>query len=263
MLLSRHPAVRRVLVGFATTAVLATGAVVTAATPAHAATTCENYGAITQGKYWLNNNTWGRASGSGWQCVWNSYQSGNTIGWGTNYSWTGQSNSVKSYTSSVLGWHWGWRNSNTGLPVRISDNRNVNTSWNFGVQHSGGAMNVSYDLWLHTIANPTYANNPTDEIMIWPYRLNGAGPVGTRQATVSIGGQSWDLYRGNIGWNVFSFIRTSNTTSVNLNLRDFMNNLVSRGWVSNSKYLTSIQSGTEVFVGTGTVTTNSYSVTIS
>ncbi|HEX8344455.1 MAG TPA: hypothetical protein VF657_06875 [Actinoplanes sp.] len=235
-----------------------TGVSVVAATPAQAASTCTAYDAITQGKYWINNNLWGRNSGSGWQCMWNSYTSGNTIGWGTNYSWSGQSNSVKSYTSSVLGWHWGWRNSNTGLPTQLSANRNVNTGWNFSVRHTGGAMNVSYDMWLHTIPNPTYANNPTDEIMVWLYRLNGAGPVGTRQATVNIGGTNWDLYRGNIGWNVFSFVRTSNTTSATLNMRDFLNNLVSRGWVSNSKYLTSVQAGTEIFTGNGQIDTTSY-----
>ncbi|HCT75695.1 MAG TPA: glycosyl hydrolase, partial [Micromonosporaceae bacterium] len=68
----------------------------------------------------------------------------------------------------------------------------------------------------------------------------------------------WDLYRGNIGWNVYSFVRTSNTTSATMNLRDFLNHLVSRGWMSNTKYLTSVQSGTEIFTGTGQVDTNSY-----
>ncbi|HCT75696.1 MAG TPA: endo-1,4-beta-glucanase, partial [Micromonosporaceae bacterium] len=120
------------------------------ATPAQAAGTCDDFGTVTQGKYWINNNVWGQDSGSGWQCIWDSYTSGNTIGWGTSYGWLGQSNSVKSYASSVLGWHWGWKVSNTGLPVRLSANRSVNTGWNFSVQHSGGSMNVAYDLWLHT-----------------------------------------------------------------------------------------------------------------
>lgn len=228
------------------------------AAPAQAAGTCNDFGTITQGKYWINNNVWGQDSGSGWQCIWDSYTSGNTIGWGTSYGWSGQSNSVKSYASSVLGWHWGWKVSNTGLPVRLSANRSVNTGWNFNVRHSGGAMNVAYDLWLHTISNPSYNNNPSDEVMIWLYRAGGAGPVGTRQATVNIAGTNWDLYRGNIGWNVYSFVRTSNTTSATLNMRDFLNHLVSRGWMSNTKYLTSVQSGTEIFTGTGQVDTNSY-----
>ncbi|MEJ3745824.1 hypothetical protein WEI85_21345 [Actinomycetes bacterium KLBMP 9797] len=43
-----------------------------------------------------------------------------------------------------------------------------------------------------------------------------------------------------------------------LSLREFLGNLTSRGWVSNSTYLTSVQAGTEVFVGDGQVDTNSY-----
>jgi hypothetical protein len=255
---SAHPShtVRSIL-AFIASLVVTAAMLLAPSTPASAATTCTAFGSITQGKYWINNNLWGQSSGSGWQCIWDSYTSGNTIGWGTNWNWTGQANSVKSYASSVLGWHWGWKNSNTGLPVQLSANRSVSTGWQFNVSQSG-TLNVAYDLWAHTIPNPTYANNPSDEIMVWLYRAGGAGPLGTLQATVSIGGTNWDLYRGNIGWNVFSFVRQANTTSSTLNLRDFLNNLVSRGWMSSSKYLTSVEAGTEVFHGNGQINTTSY-----
>jgi hypothetical protein len=90
------------------------------------------------------------------------------------------------------------------LPVRLSANRSVPTTWSYGVTGSG----------------------------------NGTG------------------------WNVFSFVRTSNTTSVNLNLRDFTGNLVNRGWLSSKKYLTSVQAGTEVFTGNGQLNTESYWVDV-
>lgn len=268
MQLTRETLVRRFAVYLAT-ATLAVAGVTVQAAPAQAAGTCDHFAAIDRGKYWINNNVWGRDSGSGWQCIWDNWQSGNDIGWGTSYGWSGTSYTVKSYSAAILGWHWGWRRSGTGLPVQLSANRSVNTGWNYSVRHSGGAMNVAYDLWLHSMSNPSYNNNPTDEVMIWPYRLNGAGPAGTRQATVNLAGANWDLYRGWIdagngnGWNVFSFVRTSNTTSVTLNLRDFLNDLRSRGWVGGSKYLTSVQAGAEVFTGNGQVDTNSYYANVS
>lgn len=229
------------------------------AAPAHAAGTCAAFGTIGQGKYWINNNFWGQDSGSGTQCVWDTHTSGSTIGWGTDWNWTGRPNAVKSFASSVLGWHWGWRLSGTGLPVRLSDNRSVRTGWTYRVTNTGAAtMNVAYDLWLHTRPDPTWEHNPSDEVMIWLHRTGGAAPVGTRQATVRLGGASWDLYRGNIGWNVFSFVRTSNTSSVTLDLRDFLNDLSGRGWLPRDKYLTSVQAGTEVFVGQGRLDTDSY-----
>lgn len=242
------------------TALLTTAAVVVPAQPAHADNTCTAFGTITLGKYYINNNLWGQDQGSGWQCMWDT-ASGSSIGWGTSWSWSNNPSQVKSYTSSVLGWHWGWKTSGTELPVRLNSGRDIYTDWRYRVSGSG-TMNVAYDLWLHNKSNPDWPDNPTDEVMIWLYRSGGAGPLGTLQGSVSIAGTTWDLYRGNIGWNVFSFVRRSNTTSATLHMQDFLNNLVSRGWVANTKYLSSIEAGTEVFVGTGQLDTDSYTADI-
>ncbi|MFC8849630.1 MULTISPECIES: hypothetical protein [unclassified Micromonospora] len=138
------------------------------------------------------------------------------------------------------------------------------TSWQFSVTQNGTVnQNVAYDCWLHPMASPGSADQPTDELMIWLYRSN-ASPAGSRQGTVTIGGTTWEIWRGYVGtWNVYSYVRTSNTTNANLNIRDFTNDLVARGWMSSSKYLTSVQAGPEIFTGNGQVTTSSYSVTIN
>ncbi|HEU5472251.1 MAG TPA: hypothetical protein VFV67_16475 [Actinophytocola sp.] len=230
------------------------------ATPAQAATTCTAFGTITLGKYYVNNNLWGQSAGSGSQCL-SDTRSGATIGWNTSWTWSGQPSQVKSFTSSVLGWHWGWKTGGTELPVRLNAGRDIFTDVRYRVSGSG-TMNVAYDLWLHTIPNPDWPDNPTDEVMIWTYRSGGAGPLGTFQGTVNIAGTSWDLYRGNIGWNVFSFIRRSNATSATLHMQDFLNNLISRGWMSNTKYLSSIEHGTEVFIGSGRLDVDSYTADI-
>ncbi|WP_211253079.1 GH12 family glycosyl hydrolase domain-containing protein, partial [Glycomyces tenuis] len=249
----------RRLVALATATLAATAAMLVSAGPAQAETTCDAFDSIDQGKYWINNNLWGQEAGTGWQCITDTYTSGDTIGWTTDWSWSGGQYSVKSFASSVLGWHWGWRNSNSGLPVQLSGPETVRSSWDFRVTDNPGTMNVAYDMWLHTIPNPTWEHNPTDEIMIWPYRSGGAGPIGEVAATVTIDGITWNLHRGNIGWNVFSFVATSNRTSVDLNISSFLDDLVARGWVPANKYLTSVQAGTEVFTGSGTLTTDAYS----
>ncbi|WP_146179904.1 cellulose binding domain-containing protein [Micromonospora sp. RP3T] len=225
---------------------------------------CGSTDLIDIGKYWIPNNQWGGSSGSGSQCIWTSGGSGDRISWGTSYSWSGQAGTVKSFAAAILGWHWGWRRSGTGLPVQLSANRNVNTSWSFNVTQNGTVnQNVAYDMWLHPMANPGSADQPTDELMIWLYRSN-ASPAGSRQGTVTIAGTTWEVWRGYVGtWNVYSYVRAANTTNATLNIRDFTNDLVQRGWVSNSKYLTSVQAGPEIFTGNGQVTTNSYSVTIN
>ncbi|TCC00149.1 glycosyl hydrolase [Micromonospora zingiberis] len=222
---------------------------------------CNSSDLIDIGKYWIPNNQWGATGATGSQCIWTNGGSGDQIRWGTSYTWSGDPSSVKSFAAAILGWHWGWRRPNTGLPVQVSANRNVNTSWQFSVTGSGN-MNVAYDMWFHPMANPGSGDQPTDELMIWLYRSN-ASPAGSRQGTVTIAGTTWEVWRGYVGtWNVYSYVRTSNTTNATLNIRDFTNDVVSRGWMSSSKYLTSVQAGPEIFTGSGQVQTGNYSVTI-
>lgn len=232
---------------------------------AEAGRTSAQAASISMGKYWVNNNQWGYKTGSGTQSIWSTCQQGDLVGWGTGWSWTGTSNAVKSYASSILGWHWGWKVGNTGMPVQISSGKKLNCGWDFTVTQSGGSLDISYDIFAHTISNAGTNDDPTDEIMIWLYKQEGAGPIGTKQATVTIGGTAWDLYRGTVNdgnnqhrWNVFSYVRVANATTSVLNIMDFMNDLVSRSWIQSSKYLSTIQSGVEVFAGTGQLITNGY-----
>ena len=235
------------------------------ATATKGAANCADYAALVRGKHWVNNNVWGKADGTGSQCVWENGLSGDSLSWGTEWTWAGDNTKVKSYASAVLGWHWGWKvpSATTGLPVRLSAGKAVTTTWNFRVtQTTSNVMNVAYDLWLHDMAAPDWQNNPTDEVMVWLYKSGGAGPVGTKQATVTIGGATYDLYKGNIGWEVYSFVRTSNTSAATLDLTDFTDDLVARGWLAKSKYLSSVQAGTEIFTGSGRLDTTAYSVKI-
>ncbi|MFI5495014.1 hypothetical protein [Actinoplanes sp. NPDC051859] len=217
---------------------------------------------IPRAKFWLNNNQWGKESGTGTQCIWDTGTRGN-LSWGTSWRWAGQANSVKTYASVVRGWHWGWKAQRTGLPTQLSARKPIKTSWTYAVSpQNPGTMNVAYDLWFHALPQPDWMHQPTDEVMIWLYRSGGAGPLGTKQATVTIAGTTWDLYRGDIGWNVFSFVRTGNTTSADLDLTRFTDDLTARGWLPRTKYLSGIQAGTEVFTGQGALHTSAYSVKI-
>lgn len=235
----------------------------TSSESAQAAGGCGAFESIEMGKYWINNNTWGADSGSGWSCAWDSYRSGDTIGWGTAYEWSGKADAVKSFTSSVLGWHWGWKAAGTGLPVRLADRTPVRTEWDYKVTESTESVyNVAYDLWLHDTARTDWRSTPKHEVMVWLASEGGASPLGTKQATVTMAGASWDLYVGDIGWNVYSFVRTENTTSADLDLDQFLQELVRRGLVESTDYLSSVQAGTEVFTGRAQLDTTAYSANV-
>jgi hypothetical protein len=223
---------------------------------------CVVNASVLMGKYWVNNNQWGVAKSgtTGQQCVWGTCQTGDLVGWGTSWNWTSGSGGVKTFASLVFGWQWGWKVTNTGLPVQISANRMVNCGWDFTVSQTG-TIDVSYDTWLHSISNPGTNDTPTEEVMIWLDAEGGAGPIGARVAAgVKLAGATWDLHQGPGGstWPVSSYVRTSNATTSVMNMMEFYNDLVSRGWIPNTRYLSSIQAGTEVFTGTGSLTTNGF-----
>ncbi len=229
---------------------------------------CEAFAEIPMGRYWLNNNLWGQEDGTGTQCVEATSQDGETIGWRTDWEWEGDTHQVKSFVSSVLGWHWGWKAEDTGLPVQLSDATPVPSAWDYTVTTDGTAA-VTYDLWLHEVMDPDEEDDPADELMIWLSAEGGAGPLGEQVTTVDVAGQSWDLYRGEVLdddgdhlWWVHSFVHTSGTNSFEADLSEFTDILVERDELSTDQYLTSVQAGVEVFSGTGELDTTAYRTTV-
>jgi len=214
-------------------------------------------------RIWINNNTWGSdSSPAGWS---ESVTTQGSNSFRVDFNWpTGpNNNNVKAYPSAVLGWHWGWHfPTGTGLPTQLGANQNVSTSYSYSASFgSGGTANVAYDIWLHTQSNPQL-ENPSDEVMIWVNRTGGAGPIGGTIATPTIGGTTWELHRGNIGWEVWSFVRTTNSGSGSLNIKDFTDYLRNTWGLSASKYLTSVEFGSEIFHGTGNVNVGTYTCTV-
>ena len=96
--------------------------------------------------------------------------------------------------------------------------------------------------------------------MIWLYSNGGVQPAGSKsQSGLSISGATWDLWEGNVSsWKVHSYVRTSNSNSVtDLDVLAFLNKSG-----LGSKCLSSIEAGTEVFQGSGTVNTSSYTCSV-
>jgi hypothetical protein len=87
-------------------------------------------------------------------------------------------------------------------------------------------------------------------------------PVGSKVGTANIAGGTWDVWEGNSGWNVISYVRQQTTSSASFSVSSFWNDVVSRGFGSNSWYITSVQAGFEPWVnGTGLAVNNfSYSI---
>ena len=228
---------------------------------------CSHNSEMQLGPFRILNNLWGvqRTGITGEQCIWKTCDTGTNIAWGTNYDWqNGPTSQVESYTAAILGWHFNTIDPASGLPVRVGDGRRVACDWSYTLKNEGPAsLNVAYDLWLSPDPAPTGSTRPSDEIMIWLHQTGGASPIGTAVGTVQLAGAKWTLSEGvNGSWNVYSFVRTSNTSCAELNFDDFFQYLVRERGFDPAKYLIGIEAGTEVFSGRGTLQTHNYSCDI-
>ncbi|MFD6069907.1 glycoside hydrolase family 12 protein [Amycolatopsis lurida] len=197
----------------------------------------DKWGSWSNGGYTVRNNVWG--GGSGPQSIWaNSY--GNFGVW-ANHPNTG---GVKSYPHSAK---------NVGR--QLSGLRSLSSSFNVS-RPGGGAYATAYDIW---------ANNNAYEIMLWMNKQGAVGAIGSKETTVSVGGHTWDVYRGSNGANaVFSFLRTSNTNAGSVDVLAVLNWIKNRGWYGDVT-VGEVQFGFEITSSSGGMnfTSNSYSVSSS
>ncbi|MFI7546766.1 cellulose binding domain-containing protein [Actinoplanes sp. NPDC049599] len=198
----------------------------------------------TSNGYTIYNNIWG--SGAGTQTTW----ARSTSNWGVlaNHPRT---SGIKSYP-----------NVSYTLNRTLSSLSTLTSSYNVTVPASGD-YETSYDIW---------ANNNAYEIMIWTNKQGAVGPIAEKYdangavptaANVSVGGATWNIYRGSNGANaVFSFVRTSNSTSGTLNVLAMLNWLRTNSWWGDVT-LGQFQFGYEISgtAGQSAFTTNSYNLT--
>ncbi|MFI0814030.1 hypothetical protein ACH4TX_28125 [Streptomyces sp. NPDC021098] len=175
-----------------------------AAAPAQAATwsSSDQWGNWSTGGYTLYNNIWG--SGAGAQTIWANSASD----WGV---WANHPNTggIKSYP-----------NAKKVVGKKISAINSLTSNYSVTVP-SSGAYNTSYDIW---------DSNHAYEIMLWVNKTGAVGPLGTSQGTVTLGGHTWTVYKGSNGANqVFSFIRSSNSSSGTVDIKSIVN------WIKNTK----------------------------
>ncbi|MDQ1015912.1 glycoside hydrolase family 12 protein [Streptomyces afghaniensis] len=218
---------------------LALGATVgLASAPASAAVwnSCDQWAQTNLNGYTLYNNIWGGGAGS--QCIWAN--SGTNWGVWANHPNTG---GIKSYP-----------NQTKAINKSITSLGSLSSSYNVSVP-SSGAYNTSYDIW------------DTDhdyEIMLWVNKTGPVGPIGTSQGSVSLGGHSWNVFKGTNGSNeVFSFIRTSNSSSGTVDILPILKWIKdTKRWMGNET-IGDVQFGYEVTSSSGGLNFNTNNLTVS
>ncbi|KAL5360659.1 concanavalin A-like lectin/glucanase domain-containing protein [Aspergillus floccosus] len=216
---------------------------------------CEQYGTYSSGQYTVNNNMWGKDSGSGSQCTYVDGISGNGVAWHTTWNWSGGDNSVKSYP-------------NSGVQLEkkfVSDISSIPTTAEWSYDNTDIRADVAYDLFTAAdINHVTYSGDY--ELMIWLGRYGDVAPIGSQVGTADVGGTTWELWNGMNGdMNVYSFVASSPITSFSTDIKDFFTHLTdSYSFPASSQYLINLQFGTEPFTGSqSTLTVSQWSASVA
>ena len=215
---------------------------------------CSQFGSVSVagGRYIVQNNEWNDTTT---QCI-NATDSGFSI---TSANHNKATNGAPAaYPSIYAGCHYGNCTTGSGLPMQTSSSgfANVNTSVSMTYPGSG-QWDAAYDIWFDPTAR-TDGQNTGAELMVWLNHAGAPQPVGAVVGTVNIAGGTWNVWEGNIGWNVVSYVRTSPTNSVSFPIGTFYHDMVSRGYAQTSWYLTSVQAGFEPWVGGQGLAVNSF-----
>jgi hypothetical protein len=225
--------------------------------PAQAVVTCEKFATLTiqGGRYNVQNNVWGADTA---QCI-DTTSSGFTVTQANHNKPT--NGAPAAYPSVYFGCHYGNCTSGSGLPLQANTGTFAGLRSSVGMSYPGsGTWNAAYDLWFDPTPR-TNGQNTGAEIMIWLNRQGSIQPIGSRVGSATIAGTNWDVWFGNIGWNVVSYVRTSATSSLDYVINDFYTDAVNRGHAQRSWYLTSVQAGFEPWIGGAGLAVNSFSVT--
>ncbi|MEV7805296.1 cellulose binding domain-containing protein [Microbispora sp. NPDC088329] len=226
---------------------------------AHADTTiCEKYGSTTiqGGKYVVINNNWGDDTQ---QCI-------NVTGNGFSVTQAShnkpQNGAPGSYPAVYAGCHYANCSSGSGLPLAVSNSQFNTVQTSVSMSYPGsGVYDAAYDIWFDPTARKD-GQNTGAELMVWLNHTGSIQPVGSKVGTVNLAGATWDVWYGNTGWNVVSYVRTSPTNSLSFAVRTFFDDMVNRGYGQRSWYLTSVQAGFEPWVGGAGLAVNNFSYSI-
>ncbi len=195
---------------------------------------------VLGGEYRVHNNVWGASTPQTLEVDQNS----------TSFQVlsTGHNNTggiPASYPFILKGSHFGGAptTGNNPLPMKIRQIGAVPFTWAIATDSANGKWNAALDVWFNTTGSGS-AN--ACELMIWIDSKGGAVPAGSKVTTLSIGGLTWDLFYGT--GNIVTYKIAGVRDSVNMDIKKFIDDAVSRGYLYTSWYLVAIEAGFEIWI---------------
>jgi hypothetical protein len=166
-----------------------------------------------------------------------------------------------SYPFIWKGCHWGLCTTDSGLPLQIEKINMARSSWSV-TTISRGVWNAAFVIWVNS--TPTTSTSVDGAgIMIW-INSHDVSPYGHNNGIVSISGSTWELTNGMLDVPFIVYRSTSNHESVSdLDIKAFLDDSVTRGWIKNDWYLIALDAGFELWRGGAGMSSDAFSFSAS
>jgi len=196
---------------------------------------------VTEGKYYITNDTWNASHYIGlsqklYVCNYNLWYTIVTMNNATGDF------AVKTSPNVQETWY--------PTPTKLSSWKSITSQFSDippGAGSNYGIWEFEYDVWLNGLAD-----SGSTEVMIWTYN-DGQTPSGSLSGLFTDAGHTYDVYRRSARRQYIAFVDRSNNLSGRVNLLDFFDYVISKGWMPRSSTLYQICNGVEL------VSTNSRS----
>ncbi len=189
---------------------------------------------VTEGRYYVTNDTWNAGHYLGltqklYVCNYNSWYALATMNNATGDF------AVKTAPNVQETWY--------PVPTRLSRWESITSQFSDlppGIGSNYGIWEFMYDIWLNGLADSS-----STEVMIWTYN-NGQTPGGSLSGSFTDAGHTYAVYHSSPPYQYIAFVDRSNHLSGRVNLLDFFNYVISRGWMPRSSTLDQICHGVEL-----------------
>lgn len=227
---------------------------------------CDESGNEKFGEYSLINNQWGKSkikSGVYRQCT---YYNQGVFGW----EWEAPSRSygVIGYPEIWMGkYAWSQKSnvSQANYYKSLHELKKLEVQYEAQLNTDDKKYNLSFDFWLHSepiVAIETIAV----EVMIWEDYQNFKSH-GKLMETVQTSFGTYDIMMGRMkkpelgtNWNYIAFIRKDKRTSGTVDIKEILEILMRKNYISPDLYLSSIEFGTEILNSKGNILVKKYQV---
>ncbi|HAC64957.1 MAG TPA: hypothetical protein DCF68_15855 [Cyanothece sp. UBA12306] len=220
---------------------------------------CERWGEIfvNNNSYLVRNNIWNDKAGE--QCITINLDKPVFQVISTNHPSNSQGVPA-SYPSIIKGCHpWGSPCTSGWSSQKLQNIQKINSNWVLEGTNAKGQWNATYELWINPSTDTKGPPSGT-ELMIWLKSNGGIVPgglkVGTTKLREKIKGQwqpiEYDVYHASpwSKWQHYvAYQRRTPTEQVEINLKDALDDCVSRDWCEPQWHLVAIEAGFEIWQG--------------